>query len=126
MILLPKDIVEKVGQYCTANGFSMQHLFFLAYRSYFSKVNKREKDIYFNISVARRGTLEEKNSGGTRVHAIPFRTIMEENITFREALEKLKEYQSIVYRHADFDYLPIDTEYKAYYKVGPLASYACG
>ncbi|MEI8199054.1 MAG: condensation domain-containing protein [Eubacteriales bacterium] len=126
MIWFPEEIVEKAGQYCMANGFSMQHLFFLAYRSYFSKVNNREKDIYFTASIARRGTLEEKNSGGTRVHAIPFRTILEENTTFREALEKLKERQSIIYRHADFDYLPIDMELKTYYKAGPLASYACG
>ena len=126
MLWFPKEIVGKVGQYCTDNGLSLQHLFFLAYRSYFSKVNNREKDIYFNISVARRGTLEEKNSGGTRVHCIPFRTILEENITFREALEKMKEHQSVIYRHADFDYLPIDKEIKTYYKVGPLASYGCG
>jgi len=126
MIWFPEDIVQKAGQYCTSNGFSMQHLFFLAYRSYFSKVNKREKDIYFNISVARRGTLEEKNSGGTRVHAKPFRMKLEENITFREALEKIKEHQSNIYRHVDFDYLEIDMEYKSYYKVAPLGSYACG
>jgi len=126
MLWFPKEIVEKAGQYCIANGFSMQHLFFLAYRSYFSKVNKREKDIYFTASVARRGTLDEKNSGGTRVHAIPFRTILEENSTFRDALEQLKERQSIIYRHADFDYLPIDMELKTYYKVAPLGSYACG
>ena len=125
MLWFPKEIVEKASAYCVDNGFSMQHLFFLAYRSYLSKVNNREKDILFYTSLARRGTLEEKNSGGTRVHCIPFRSIIEENLTFREAIEKIGARQSALYRHADFDYIEILNLYNERFKINPLESY-CG
>ena len=32
----------------------------------------------------------------------------------------------MLYRHADFDYLPIDIEFKKYYKISPIGSYGCG
>lgn len=125
MLLFPREIVEKATKYCSDNGFSMQHLFFLAYRSYLSKVNNREKDVLFYISIARRGTLEEKNSGGTRVHAIHFRTILEENTTFREAIVKIGARQSALYRHADFSFMDILKLYEERYKISQIESY-CG
>ena len=116
MLWFPKDIVEKAEEYCMANGYSMQNLFFLAYRSYLAKVNNREKDVLFVASVARRGTLEEKNSGGTRVHCIPFRTILDEKTTFREALELMRMRQAQIYKHADYDYVAIDMMYMKHFK----------
>jgi len=125
MLWFPKEIVEKASAYCDENGFSMQQLFFLAYRSYLSKVNNREKDILFYTSLARRGTLEEKNSGGTRVHCVPFRSIIEENLTFRESVKQIGARQSALYRHADFDFIEIINMYIDRFKINQLESY-CG
>lgn len=123
MLWFPKDIVEKAEKYCMDNGFSVQHLFFLANRNYLAKVNNREKDIFYVTSVARRATLEEKNSGGTRVHCLPIRTIMEENVTCREALEIIREKQSILYKHADYDYVDIDQMLAKHFKTRLAGSY---
>jgi len=78
-------------------------LFLLGMRTYLAKVNGREKDVSINSIVARRGTLEEKQSGGTRAQPLPFRTIFEEDTTFAEMLKATFEKQNILYRHADFD-----------------------
>lgn len=71
-------------------------------RTYLAKVNNHEEDVcYYNI-VARRGTLEEKNTGGTRVHFVHFRTIMPPETTFQEGCRMLYDKQNELYRHADF------------------------
>lgn len=123
MYLLPKEIVEKAEKYCIDNQLSLQHMFFLAYRSYLSKVNNREKDILINASAARRGTLEEKNCGGSRVNAINFRSILDENTTFKEGLEIMKEKQTSYYRHIDFDYVEITKMLKKRHGIGLVGGY---
>lgn len=94
---------------------SMQVLFQMGYRTYLAKVNNREADIStFNV-VARRGTLLEKNTGGTRVHFYDFRTLMDEDTTFIQGCQQLLSKQNELYRHADFDPMEMmDMQKKAY------------
>lgn len=94
---------------------SMQVLFQMAYRTFLAKVNSRETDVStFNV-VARRGTLLEKKTGGTRVHFYSFRTIMDEDTTFIEGCQQLLNKQNELYRHADFDPMEmLEMEKKAY------------
>ncbi len=87
----------------------------MAYRTFLAKVNSRETDVStFNV-VARRGTLLEKKTGGTRVHFYNFRTIMDEDTTFIQGCQQLLNKQNELYRHADFDPLEmLEMEKKAY------------
>lgn len=105
IVMLPfsKEIVNKMEGYCRENRSSMQSLVLLAYRSFLSKVNRREKDIAMLTVVARRGTLKEKNSGGTRAHGMLFRTIIEEDTSFKEACAYINERQIITYRHSEIN-----------------------
>lgn len=123
MLWFPGDVTEKAGRYCADNNLSMQLLFLLAYRNYFAKVNNRERDIIFDTSVARRGTLEEKNCGGSMVHALFIRTILDEDMTFREALDKMAERQAAVYKHADYDFIRILSMQKERYGIKPTEHY---
>ncbi len=101
---IKKEEVDQFTQFLKTHQLpSMQVLFQMGVRTYLAKVNNYEKDVdTFNV-VARRGTLEEKRTGGTRVHFFPLRTIMEEDITFIEACKQLLHKQNELYRHADFD-----------------------
>lgn len=81
---------------------SMQALFALALRLYLARVNGRTEDVNLGVNVARRATIAEKNSGGSRVQNLALRTIMPESLTFLEALEQLLEKQNQLFRHADF------------------------
>jgi hypothetical protein len=123
MLSIPKELVEKMEKYCADNKVTMQSLVLLGIRSYFSKVNKNEKDISLHTVIARRGTLAEKNSGGTRVHFLPFRTIIEESETFKGACEIICEKQSAVYRHANMDPLEVMSMWQKAYSVPQTASY---
>lgn len=81
---------------------SMQLLFSLALRTYLAKVNDRTPDVTFGATLARRGTLDEKRTGGSRVHHFDYRTVLPETTTFMEALEAMLEQQNQHYRHMDF------------------------
>ncbi|NLB21572.1 MAG: hypothetical protein GX829_12320 [Clostridium sp.] len=82
---------------------SLQVLFQMGVRTFLARENKNEKDISTYNVVARRGTLKEKRTGGTRVHFMNFRTFMDESTTFIEGCHKLLTKQNELYRHADFD-----------------------
>ena len=56
----------------------------------------------FGATLARRGTLEEKHTGASRVHHFDFHTVLPETTTFMEALEAMLEKQNQHYRHMDF------------------------
>jgi hypothetical protein len=81
---------------------SMQLLFSLALRTYLAKVNDRTPDVTFGATLARRGTLEEKRTGGSRVHHFDYHTVLPDTTTFMEALETMLEQQNQHYRHMDF------------------------
>lgn len=81
---------------------SLQVLFCLALRLYLAKVNGRADDVMLGINVARRGTVREKNCGGSLVQPIRLRTTISEDLTFLEAVEVVAERQGSAFKHLDF------------------------
>ena len=51
-------------------------------------------DVSINTAIARRATLKEKKSGGTRIHSFPFRTIISEDKTFLEGIYAIRDLQN--------------------------------
>lgn len=100
---IDKEAMDKMKTFLKDHEFpSMQILFLMGLRTYLAKVNKTS-DVGINSIVARRATLEDKLSGGTRAHFLPFRTIIDEDRTFLEALDILLDKQNSVYRHANIN-----------------------
>jgi hypothetical protein len=86
--------------------------------------NERQKDVSFYTVVARRATIHEKRTGGTRVLALRLRTILPEDCTLMDALKQIQERQSLVYRHADIDFLEVGSIVQnAYYKGDQMGSH---
>ena len=103
--LVPAEDVAACRAFLETQHFpSMQLLFLLAVRVYLAAVNGRTPDVTIMSTVARRGTLAEKRSGGSRVHSFLFRSILDESETFAEALDMLLTDQNRHYRHTDFPY----------------------
>lgn len=100
---IDKEDIDKMSEFLKEYKFpSLQVLFHMGLRTYLAKVNSQENDVcYYNI-VARRGTLEEKSTGGTRVHFMHYRTIMPPETTFYDGCKILYDKQNELYRHADF------------------------
>src|SRR5699024_3297543 len=70
--------------------------------TYFQKMNGND-DVSINTAIARRATLKEKKSGGTRIHSFPFRTIIPKEKTFLEGIYEIREGQNEMFRHANYD-----------------------
>ena len=72
-------------------------------RTVFSKFAGGEKDVSVKNAVARRGTLLESQSGGTRIHFWPLRTVIEPETTFLDALKIVQAKENALLRHANYD-----------------------
>ena len=119
VLYIPKEDVEKIQAYCEQSNISMQAVIMFGIRTALSKLNNRQADIGIYATFARRGTLQEKRSGGSRVHSNIFRNIMTEDMTFEEACQIIFGQQTAIYRHAECDSVEIIMmEGKAYNRKG--------
>ena len=119
---LEGEPTARLMKFCEEQHISLQCLLIMGIRTYFQKLNGND-DVSFNVAYARRATLAEKKSGGTRIHSLPFRTIIPEDKTFLEGIHMIRDGQNEIFRHTNFD--PV--EYFAYraqkYPIEPGASY---
>ncbi len=102
---LSYDDSQKIFDFMKENGISGECLVQLAMRLHVSKINNRYNDTYFIVLCPRRKTFTEKRAGGTLAVPLPWRIVLPEETTFREALEKMAEIQFWAFRHMDYPYL---------------------
>ncbi len=100
---LEKEPSDRLMKFCEENHVPVVCLLLMGLRTVLSKFNNNEKDVSLKTCVARRGTLLEKRSGGTRIHFFPIRTIMDPEMTFLEGLRMYQEKQNSIFRHANYD-----------------------
>lgn len=119
---LEEEPTTRLMTFCEENHISLQCLLIMGIRTYLQKMNGND-DVSINVAYARRATLLEKKSGGTRIHSFPFRTIISEDTTFLEGIKIIRDAQNETFRHTDFN--PV--EYFAYrsklYPVEPGRTY---
>ena len=119
VLYVPKRDVDKIQEFCETQKISMQAVFMFGVRTALSKLNDCQDDVGIYVTCARRGTLQEKRSGGSRVHSAIFRTIIKEDTTFETACQETFKYQTQIYRYADFDTIEmINMEAKEYNRKG--------
>lgn len=95
----PSHLVLK---FCEENKIPMVCLLMMALRTYLQKFNNQD-DVSIMSTVARRATLSEKKSGGTRIHCFPCRTIVSKRETFMDGIKKIRYAQNSLFRHANFN-----------------------
>ena len=89
--------------------FSQKHripiavILLTALRTVFSKFAGKETDVSVKNAVARRGTLLESQSGGSRIHFWPLRTIIPMETTFMDCLKIVHAKENALLRHANYD-----------------------
>ncbi len=101
----------RLHKFCQEQQISMTCLLLMGLRTYLQKENNQE-DVSVNTTIARRATLSEKRSGGTRIHSFPFRTIVKKEDSFIEGIYKIRDMQNQYFRHASYS----PSEYYAYRK----------
>lgn len=120
---LEKEPSERLMQFCLDNKIPMATLLLMGLRTILSKFNGDEKDVSVKSCVARRGTLLEKKSGGTRIHFFPVRTYIEPETTFLDALGIIQAEQNKLFRHANFDPIDYTIRRARHWKNAPGTSY---
>ena len=120
---LEKEPSDRLMQFCEDNGVPMVCLLLMGLRTVLSKFNDNEKDVSIKSVVARRGTLLEKRSGGSRMHFFPLRTIVEPETTFIDAIKIIQAEQNKIFRHANYDPILHTMNRSRHWKLQPGASY---
>ncbi len=99
---LEGEPTKRLMDFCEKYHISLVCLLLMGLRTYFQKMNGND-DVSINTAIARRATLKEKKSGGTRIHSFPFRTIFSEDKTFLEGIYAIRDLQNEYFRHANYD-----------------------
>ena len=82
---LEGEPTQRLMNFCEQQHVSLQCLLIMGIRTYLQKMNNCD-DVSMMVAYARRATLSEKKSGGTRIHSLPFRTIISEDKSFLEGI----------------------------------------
>ena len=109
IIHLEADPTQRLMKFCEEKHISLTVLLLMGLRTYFQKMNGND-DVSINTAIARRATLKEKKSGGTRIHSFPFRTIIPREKTFMDGIIEIRDKQNEYFRHANYN----PTDYFAY------------
>lgn len=102
---IPYEESQKIFDFMKENGVGGECLVQLGMRLHVSKVNNRHNDTYFIVLCPRRRTLSDKRAGGTLAVPLPWRIVLPESITFRDALKKMSDLQFWAFKHMDYPYL---------------------
>lgn len=106
---LEEEPTKRLMDFCEKYHVSLATLLLMGLRTYFQKMNGND-DVSINTAIARRATLKEKKSGGTRIHSFPFRTIISQDKTFLEGIYEIRNLQNEYFRHANYDPVAYFTE----------------
>ena len=109
-------------KFCEENKIPMVCLLMMGLRTYLQKFNYQE-DVSIMSTIARRATIAEKKSGGTRIHCFPCRTVVSKNETFMDGIEKIREAQNSLFRHANFNPVEYLTYRTNFYNNEPGQTY---
>lgn len=99
---LEAEPTKRLMDFCEMHRISLGTLLLMGLHTYFRKMNGTD-DVSINSAIARRATLSEKKSGGTRIHSFPFRAIIPEEKTFIEGIYQIRDQQNEIFRHANYD-----------------------
>ena len=99
---LEGEPTQRLLDFCEEYHVSLVCLLIMGLRTYFQKLNGND-DVSINTAIARRATLKEKKSGGTRIHSFPFRTIIPEETSFIAGIYQIRDLQNEYFRHANYD-----------------------
>ena len=119
---LEAEPTKRLMDFCEKYHVSLATLLLMGLRTYFQKMNGND-DVSINTAIARRATLKEKKSGGTRIHSFPFRTIISQDKTFLEGIYEIRNLQNEFFRHANYDPVAYFTERAKMYPNQPGQTY---
>lgn len=101
MFHIDGDFMNRLSAFCAENQTTLFCVIYLGLRTWLSKINYESDDVILNTVVHRRITRSEKRSGGCRINDLNIRIILEDQLTFKEALDKIRTELVRIYRHSN-------------------------
>ncbi len=120
---IPAELVNSVNALALSHKVSPLSVFYLALRSYISKVNNFSEDIMLQTNLARRGTLLEKRAFGVRVNAVKVRVNLPNATKFSDALLTTSNELFKSMAHADMGTSKVIDIYEKKFSVPPMNGY---
>ncbi len=102
---MSSEVSAKFLEMCREKSISVFSAVSMGVRTGLSCFNNNQKDVSFKMIINRRGTLEEKKSGGLRINFLPMRSIILPEQTFLQAVNQISEIQNEMYLHSKLAFL---------------------
>lgn len=102
---------DAVYEYASKNNITPQIVYMLACRTYLSYVCETD-DVIFNSTINKRSTVIEQKAGGTMADTILFRSVFNNNISFKEAINIIHSRLLEYYKHSYLSTMEIDNIYR--------------
>lgn len=96
---------KKIVDVCNERGLSVFAYLSMGVRTALSCFNDNQEDVSFKMIINRRGTIDEKKSGGIRINFLPMRSIIGPEKTYAEGVRDISEVQNEMYLHASLAFL---------------------
>lgn len=97
-VLLDEETTRRVNEYVKATGSSVYTFFTAVYFTYLYRVSG-STDIIIGTPVLNRGNARQKETIGMFVSTMPFRVLIDEEVTFAAFLKTILDEQRAYYRH---------------------------
>ncbi len=111
---------KKIFDFCSKSQISPEGVFQLGIRTYCSAINYRTEDVSFMAVCSNRSTVKSKRMSGCMAQPLIFRTLINENATFSEALKYITELRHSLYRHSSYPYTKARDMFLDMFDLGPI------
>lgn len=122
VIPISNDFRDTVYQYSNINRVTPQILYLLACRTYLA-LKCNTNDVTISNTINKRSTIIEQKAGGTMADCILFRTVFDNDISFKEGISKC--YSTIIeqYKHSYFDSSEVGGIFENRFGISPMEKY---
>lgn len=117
---IPAEKAAKIFSYCRENELAPESVFQLGLHTHCSAVNERIGDVSMMSVCSKRATLQEKNMCGCLAQPLQLRAVLDEELSFDEAVNEFFETRKTLYKHAAYPYTKARTMSLELFGYGPI------
>ena len=116
---------KKIMEFCLAHDTAPESLLTLGLRIYCAAINYRIDDVFMMLMCSKRVTYKDMNMSGCTAQPLQFRTILSEDMTFEQALQKYLAVRTKLFRHMTFPYITARDMSREIYNYNMIQGPAC-
>ncbi len=120
VLSISSEDTKKIFDFCSKSQISPEGVFQLGIRTYCSAINYRTEDVSFMAVCSNRSTVKSKRMSGCMAQPLIFRTLINENATFSEALQYITDLRLSLYRHSTYPYTKARDMFLDMFDLGPV------